>query len=119
MDNQLLGELFINIIYIFALVFSYFLILFLKKKIGIENLKKIEAEIYTNQELAKQVVLYVQKYFKDADSQTKYKEAFIALSNMLDKRGIVLSEDEVQILIESALKILKKEFGNEWKEQIK
>lgn len=119
MDNQIISELFLNIMYIIGLIFSYFIIALLKKKLGIENLKKIDHEIQTNQELARLAVLYVQKSFKDVDSQTKYREAFIALSEMLNKKGIALTESEIQILIESSLKTLKKQFGNAWKEQVR
>lgn len=118
MDGQILNELLLNIIYIVALIFSYFVISFMKKKVGVENLKKIETELYANQELAKMVVLYIQKNFETADNQTKFNEAYIALSEMLNKKGISLTENEIQVLIESSLKILKKQFGDTWKEEV-
>lgn len=118
MDNQIIGELLLNVVCIVGLILSYFIISLLKKKVGIENIKKIEAEIKNNQELAKLVVLYVQKYFETADSETKFNEAYIALSEILGKKGIALTETEIKVLIESALKILKKQFGDMWKEEI-
>jgi LL-H family phage holin len=118
MDNQIIGELLLNVVYIVGLIVSYFIISLLKKKVGIENIKKIEAEIKNNQELAKLVVLYVQKYFETADSETKFNEAYVALSEILNEKGITLTETEIKVLIESALKILKKQFGDMWKEEI-
>lgn len=119
MDNQLISQIILNIAEIVGLVLSYYIIMFLKKKIGIENLKKIDTELQTNQELAKLAVLFVQKNFENADNQTKFREAFIALSEMLNKKGINISDNEIKVLIESALKVLKKEFGDTWKEEVK
>jgi LL-H family phage holin len=119
MDNQIFSQLILNIAEILGLIFSYFIIVFLKKKIGIENLKKIETELQTNQELAKLAILYVQKNFKNVDNETKFNEAYIALSEMLERKGITLNETEIKVLIEGVLKVLKKQFGDAWKEEVK
>jgi LL-H family phage holin len=118
MDSEILSQLILNLIGILGLIASYFIIAFLKKKVGLENLKNINQELTNNQELAKLVVLYIQKKFETADGETKFNEAYIALSEMLEKKGINLTETEIQVLIESSLKILKKQFGVTWKEEV-
>ena len=118
MDSEILSQLVLNLVGILGLIASYFIIAFLKKKVGLENLKKIDAELSTNEEMAKLVVLYIQKKFETADGETKFNEAYIALSEMLEKKGINLTETEIQVLIESSLKLLKKEFGDIWKEEV-
>lgn len=119
MDSQIISELILNLMYILGLTLSYFIIVFLKKKIGLENLKKIENEYFINQELAKSVVLYVQKTLGNASNEIKFNEACIALSEILSKKGIILTETEMKVLIESALKMFKKQFGDAWKEEIR
>ena len=119
MDNQIFSQLVLNIAEIVGLILSYFIIVFLKKKVGVENLKKINTELQTNQELARLAILYVQKNFKNADDETKFNEAYIALSEMLGSKGITMSETEIKVLIEGVLKVLKKQFGDAWKEEVK
>lgn len=57
----------------------------------------------TKQAVAKTAVQYVEQVYKDLHGSEKLTEALIAASNMLDEKGIKVSEIELRVLIEAAV----------------
>lgn len=54
-------------------------------------------------EVAAQVVKYVEQVYKDLHGEEKLDEAITAAAEMLNEKGITVSELELRVLIESAL----------------
>lgn len=85
-----------------------------RQKIGTERLKKINQELQHNQDLAKKAVKYVEEKFKEIHGPEKLKAAIDWASKVLTKKGIKISEIELEGLILSALREIKDAFGEEW-----
>ena len=86
----------------------------LKTQIGVSNMQKITQEIINNKALALMAVRYAQQCFTNNKSYTRYAKAADWLATEFNKRGIRIDGDQIKILIESALRELKDEFGEEW-----
>ena len=54
-------------------------------------------------ELAKIVVTAVEQIYKNLHGEEKFNKAYLALSEMLEERGIHISELEIKMLIEAAV----------------
>ena len=54
-------------------------------------------------EVAAQVVKYVEQVYKDLHGEEKLDEAITAAAEMLNEKGITVSELELRVLIEAAL----------------
>lgn len=93
----------------------------LRRKLGIENLKKIqieleahETEIMLIKELAVTIVRKVEQKHKDKKGDGKLIPATELLAESLHKIGIQLTEEELDTYIHDALRQLKDEFGEQW-----
>lgn len=88
-----------------------FFVAFLKKKLGVEKIKKLQQE----SEFIKQIVLagvqYAEQRYKSGEKLDKAAEWITA---RLNERGIKISQEEVEGLIEATLRQLKDQFGEEW-----
>jgi len=91
----------------------------LKKKLGVETIKRIQGELATKQELATLAVRFVEQVYKDLKGEEKYQKAAEWLVAQAEKAGLKLTTDEVKGLIEAALRQLKDAFGNEWAKQLR
>lgn len=63
-------------------------------------------------EVAAQVVKYVEQVYKDLHGEEKLDEAITAAAEMLNEKGITVSELELRVLLESALAELNNAFNN-------
>ena len=72
---------------------------------------KTTIETKTNNETAKQVVkdvvAFVQQVYKDLDGEDKLQKAISQASQILESKGIILTEAEINMLIESSVYGLK------------
>lgn len=78
-----------------------------KKTIG----DKIEVE--TIEKIASLVVKYTEQVWKDIHGEEKLGKALEAFSDMLDKKGITISELEMRVYLESALAGFNNAFNKE------
>lgn len=90
----------------------------IRRKLGLEKMKKIQAELETKQELASLAVQFVQQGYKELNGQNKYNRAAEWLAARVRERGIKVTADEIKGLIEAALRSLKDEFGERWANQV-
>lgn len=86
----------------------------LRRKLGVEKLRKVQKELETKQELAFISVRFVEQVFYEFKGIDKYNNAVKWLSNTLEQKGIKASDTELKALIEYAVRTMKDEFGEEW-----
>jgi len=86
----------------------------LRRRLGLERIKKIQEELATKQELAKIAVKFAAQAYKDLGGPGKFEEAADWLASQALAIGIKISADEIKGLIEWALREIKDELGEEW-----
>jgi len=79
--------------------------------IAIKSLLKKYVDNKTKKEVAKTVVKAVEQIYKDLHGQEKYDKAVEAMSQMLEEKGIAISEIEIKMLIEAAVSEFNNSFG--------
>ena len=72
----------------------------------------------TVKEIARVVVKFVEQVYKDIHGEEKMEEALKAFSEMLNNKGITISELEMRVYLESALAEFNKAFNKEISEDI-
>lgn len=81
------------------------------------NLKNVYTKHIENTEkekVVKTVIKAVEQLYSDLDGEEKYQKAVENISQMLEEKGICqCTELEIKMLIESAVKELKVNFGGE------
>ena len=117
-----MGELVTNLAYdlliLLATAAAALLIAWLKKRLGVEGVNKVKAELEAKQELATLAVRFVEQVYKDLHGPDKYQKAAEWLAARAQEHGLKLTADEIKGLIEAALRELKDAFGNEWAKQL-
>lgn len=115
-----MGELFMSalqdILLLVVTVGVGFVVAFLKKKLGVEKLRKLQQESEFIREVVKAGVEYAEQRF---DSGEKLDAAISWITEVLNQKGIIVSEKEVEGLIESTIRQLKDEFGESWGNAVK
>ncbi len=90
------------------------LIEWLRRRLGLEKMKKINQELQTKQELAKLGVRFVEQTYKDLRGKDKYNQAAAWLAARIKDRGMQVTAEEIKGLIEAAIRMAKDEFGEKW-----
>jgi len=115
-------NLFVHLLYDFlvllATIAAGYAVAWLRKRLGVEGMKRIEAELATKQELAALAVRFAEQVYKDLHGEEKYEKAADWLANQAEKLGLDVTPDEIKGLIEAALRAFKDEFGEEWAETV-
>lgn len=88
------------VVMVLALVVSRYLIPWLKERISIGNLE-------TAINWASRMVLYAQQVLTDSTGEEKKEIVIGSLRNLFKNKGINISEDELNVLIEAAVKEMK------------
>lgn len=102
MDDKLF-EIILGIISLTGLVLTYIVIPLIKEKIGNEKLTKYE-------EWATLAVHSAEMLFNEKGMGTTKKEYVVNfLDKMFNKNKVVLTEEQIEILVESAVKSMKLE----------
>ncbi len=91
---------------------------YIRKRLGVEGMQKIETELVLKQELATLAVRFAEQFYLDLGGPEKYEQASVWLSARLAEKGIGISDEEIRGLIEAALRELKDQFGNAWAKEI-
>lgn len=87
----------------------------LKKKLGVEGLKKVQEELTAKQELALLAVKAVEQLWGGVlHGEEKVQKASEIISQQAAKVGLTISPEEIRTLIEWAVRTMKDEFGEEW-----
>lgn len=107
-----------NLLIILVTLAAGFVVAYLRRRLGVEGMQKIERELALKQELAVLAVRFVEQVYLDLNGPEKYSHAALWLSSRLAERGIEISPDELKGLVEAALRELKDEFGNAWAKEI-
>lgn len=114
--SELLLPLIQELLYVSITVGVGFLIAYMKKKLSVEQLKQIKTEMDNKREIIELVVLFVQQVYSHLDGNARYEEALNRASILLQQKGLKITDEELQSLLESSVKNLKYEFGESWKE---
>jgi len=73
--------------------------------------KGILVKLDTHKELAKIVVSGIEQAYKDIDGNTKLSLAKDELIKIANERGVKIKEEDLRILIENAVREVKKEYN--------
>ena len=116
--ETVLMDLLTQVFMLLGILLASFVVALLKKQLGVEKMKKIEAELIAKQDIVDTVVLFVQQVYDAYNGDEKYKMAMERATALLEKHGLSVTQEELESLIESSVKVLKKEFGDEWKKAV-
>jgi Bacteriophage holin of superfamily 6 (Holin_LLH) len=117
MDIQsIIGPVLQDLLYAGAVSLVGFIIGFVKTKLGTEGMKKVQAELYHKQSVASDAVNYVEQKFIGLSSSDKFSKAADYISNALAEKGIKVSSNEIEVLVESTLARFKDVFEKQWNE---
>ena len=101
-----------------ATVLAVMAVGWVKERIGVEGMEKVEMELYAKQELARMAVRFVEQVYRDIGGTKKLDHALNWLGNQFKERGFKLDDEEMRGLIEAALRSFKDEFGEQWAREI-
>lgn len=113
MNNEI-AELFYNALGILIPALCLIAIELLRRKLGLEKMRRLQRELQIKLELAALAVKMVEQSYRDLKGPDKYNEAANWLMDRSCERGIKVSPNEIRGLIEAALRITKDEFGEQW-----
>ena len=101
-----------------ATVLAVMAVGWVKERIGVEGMEKVEMELYAKQELARLAVRSIEQVYRDAGGTKKLDHALNWLGNQFKERGFKLDDEEMRGLIEAALREFKDTFGEQWARQL-
>ena len=86
------------------------------------GVRYIKGKLTTEQQIlidqiTRSVVLYVQQQFPKEEPRAKLGIAVEHAVDLLQQNGIKVDDNVIHVMIESNLKELKREFGNEWNDK--
>lgn len=91
-----------------------FLVELLRRKVGLEGLRRISWQLDQKKDLAMLAVQFTEQAYKDLKGHDKYNYAAKWLAARVKEHGIQISDDEIKGLIEATLRQIKDELGEEW-----
>ncbi|MGI6436424.1 MAG: phage holin, LLH family [Syntrophomonadaceae bacterium] len=91
-----------------------FLVELLRRKVGLEGLRRISWQLDQKKDLAMLAVQFTEQAYKDMKGQDKYNYAAKWLAARAKEHGIQISDDEIKGLIEATLRQIKDQLGDEW-----
>lgn len=113
MDDRIVSLAY-DVLAILLPVLAVMLAEWLRRKLGVERLQRVQRELETKKELAALAVQFVEQAYRDLHGEDKYNQAAIWLASQAMDRGINITTDEIQGLVEAALRAFKDEFGEGW-----
>lgn len=116
MDDLLLRVLY-DVLVLLATVAAGYAVAWFRKRLGVEGMKRIEAELAAKRELAAMAVRFVEQVYRDLHGEQKYQKAAEWLAARAGELGLKITPEEIKGLIEAALRTFKDEFGEEWAKQ--
>lgn len=116
--NEYLVSLAYDFLVILLPVLAAGLVELTRRRLGTEKMGRIQKELEAKQELALLAVRFAEQAFRDTGGPQKYNQAANWLAKRAQERGIKVTENETQGLIESSLRTLKDEFGEQWAKEV-
>jgi len=107
-----------DLLIVVGIVLITFVIAYVKKMLGVETMKKLNAELTNKQAIVDVVVLFVQQVYEKYDGEQKYSIALETASTWMMEKGMTVTADELRSMIEASVKALKVEFGEAWSEAV-
>lgn len=101
-----------------ATVLAAFLVQWVRSRIGVEGMKKVESELQSKKELVRAAVRFVEQTYFELDGPQKYRAAVDWLVATGGKYGFDFEAEELKGLIESILREFKDEFGESWAKEV-
>lgn len=100
MDTQTIITIITKIVLpVCGAILTYFIIPWIKEKIGAEKFRNISTWVYKAVDAAEQI-------FPAGDNANKYKYVVDFIQTQAKKHGIELTDEEIRTLIEAAVNIL-------------
>lgn len=112
--HDLIIKLATDAIVLLVVAIGYFTSRFLVEKIGAQKVAKIQSQIELKQGLSYMAVKFVEQAWGELANEHKYDQAAAWLQEQAAALGLKLTTQETRGLIESALRDIKDEFGEEW-----
>lgn len=112
--HDLLVKVLYDVLILLATIAAGYAVAWLRKRLGVEGMRRIEAELATKQELAALAVRFVEQVYRDLHGEAKYQKAAEWLAARIGELGLAVTADEVKGLVEAALRAFKDKFGEEW-----
>ncbi len=116
--NDILVSLAYDAFLVLLPILAAMLVEWLRRRLGVEKMQKIQKELETKQELAGLAVRLIEQSCPDLKGEEKYNQAADWLVTQAKQRGINVTADEVKGLIEAAIRTAKDIFGEEWAKQV-
>lgn len=116
--KELLMPLIQQVLLVLVTVGVGFVIALLQKKFGIEKMKKFQIELESKKTLVSIAIKFIQQAYEDLDGEEKLELAMDWISEEFAKKGMNVSDEEIEGLIESTLKELKLQFKDSWKKAV-
>lgn len=118
--EMLVMELAFNVLLILITIAVTFAVELLRRKLGTEKMKQIQSELETKQELAIMAVKAVEQvWVGKAKGPEKVAKAAEIISDQVARIGLNIPPEEINNLIEWAVRTMKDEFGEEWAKAVK
>jgi len=114
--NDIFMQFFTQLLMVLATAVSGYGIAFLRKRLGVEKMKKAQEILFTHKELALEAVRFAEQRF---DGEEKLQRAMEQLSTHSSKMGIQVDPELLESLVETAIRELKDSFGEEWGKTVK
>lgn len=93
---------------------------FIETKAGADYMKWVSEELAVKESLASTAVRFAEQFYGQVlKGPEKFEIATKWLSDRLEEIGIIVYQEEIQGLIEAAVREFKDVFGEEWAELIK
>jgi LL-H family phage holin len=87
----------------------------IRRKLGTEKMRKIQTELEMKQELALVAVKAVEQlWVGKIKGPEKVSKAAVIIAKQAARIGLTIPPDEIEALIEWAVRTMKDEFGEEW-----
>lgn len=94
------------------------LIELIRRKLGLEKMRKMQQELETKKDLAHLAVRMTEQVYQNLHGQDKFDRASEWLTARARERGLNINSDELQGLIEAALRMANDEFSKQWGKQV-
>jgi len=113
--EELVMKLTYDVLSILILVAVTLVIAWLKKKLGVEGMRRVQEELSAKQELALLAVKAVEQLWTGVLlGEEKADKASEIISGQAARAGLKIAPEEIKTLVEWAVRTLKDEFGESW-----
>lgn len=113
MENLILSVIYDVFAVLITVATGYF-VAWLRQKLGAEGIRRVHHELAAKQDLAIVGVKYAEQALRSALGSEKYRAAADWIKKQADRIGLDLSDEEIDVLVEWALREIKDQFGDQW-----